>query len=349
MRMVVGTMTGTSMDGVDAVAVEIEGYGLEMQTTFHSIASSSLADIQEELQNLASQDSPQYDRALALRIGHITASTIQALNLQTIDLIALHGQTIYHKPPYSMQLIDPKPVISMFDCPILNDPRQADLALGGQGAPVTPLADWVMFRSVEQSTAVVNLGGFCNITLLPACCTIDDIKGFDLCCCNLILDTIARDRLHEPYDTYGQTACAGIVNDEFANWLISTLQTQHVEGRSLGTGDNIGHQVSQEGKHLSTADILATATYSIGEVISDCTKDVQRILLAGGGAYNVALQRAIAHHGLVDQSNVPLQAREAMAMAILGVLSIDGISITLPQVTGRQVTDALVGFVQASP
>ena len=349
MRMVVGTMTGTSMDAVDAVAVEIAGHGLAMQTSFHSMASTPIGEIQLELQELARQTTPQYDRKLALQVGKITANSIQKLNLPAIDLIALHGQTIYHKPPTSIQLLDPTPIIENFECTVLNDPRQADLTLGGQGAPITPLADWVMFRSIEQSTAIVNLGGFCNITLIPADCDIDEIKGCDVCCCNLILDAIARDRLDMPFDEGGELACQGTVDNEFASWLTPQLQTQHDSGYSLGTGDDLSNQVIQRSKNLQTSDLLATVIHAVGSVISSATHGMNRVLIAGGGAQNKALQNSIKHDGLIDDVGVPLQAREGMAMAILGALSIDGISITLSQITGRRTTTEVVGFVQASP
>lgn len=349
MRVVVGTMTGTSMDAVDAVTVEIVGHGLEMQTSFHSMASTPIGEIQNELKELSCQSMPQYDRDLALQVGQVTAKTIQKLNLTGIDLIALHGQTIYHKPPTSIQLIDPTPIIKQFECTVLNDPRQADLTLGGQGAPITPLADWVMFRSLKQSTAIVNLGGFCNITLIPADCEIDEIRGCDVCCCNLILDAIARDRLDTPFDEGGEHACNGTVDNEFASWLTYQLQTQQDSGQSLGTGDDLGTPVIQQGKHLQTSDLLATVTHAIGSVISNATNEFERVLIAGGGAQNKALQNSIKHDGLIDEAGVPLQAREGMAMAILGALSTDGISITLSQVTGRRESTDVVGFVQASP
>lgn len=349
MRTVVGTMTGTSMDGIDAVAVDIEGCGLEMQASFRSMASTSLGDVQGKLQELALQESPPYDRGLAMEVGQLTSLTIQKLNLPAIDLIALHGQTIYHKPPCSIQLIDPTPIIEQFNCTVLNDPRQADLTLGGQGAPITPLADWVMFRSAKQSIAIINLGGFCNVTFLSANCGVDEIQGCDICCCNLILNAIAKERLHVPFDEGGNCANSGTVDARLAAWLTGHLQTQVEQRRSLGSGDDLGLQVLLQGEHLQTSDLLATATHCIGSVISNAATEMDIVLLAGGGAQNKALLDCIKHDGLIDDTGVPLQAREGMAMAILGVLSNDGVSITLPQVTGRRESDDVVGFAQASP
>src|SRR5690606_34298498 len=89
------------------------------------------------------------------------------------DLVAVHGQTVHHEPPVSWQLVNPWPIAQYADCPVVTDLRGADLAAGGQGAPITPIADWLLFRDRRegaggrQTRVVVNLGGFCNITLLP--------------------------------------------------------------------------------------------------------------------------------------------------------------------------------------
>ena len=119
MRTVVGTMTGTSMDGVDAVAVNINGTALEMTASFISMRSKGLGPTQKILRKLTQGSGTQeeIDEA-ASALGRISKEAIEALQLLKIDLIALHGQTIFHQPPKSIQLIDVKPMTIAFDCDI---------------------------------------------------------------------------------------------------------------------------------------------------------------------------------------------------------------------------------------
>ena len=350
MRYVIGTMTGTSMDGIDAVAVSIEGCGLRIKPTFLQMSTESIEEIQEQLRGVAIGKSSEEElRALALELGKRSLNAIAKLKMSNVDLIALHGQTIFHEPPKSVQLLNASVIVNQFDCTVLTDPRAADLRLGGQGAPITPLADWVMFKDANLDTAIVNLGGFCNITLLPKNSQPKDISGFDLCCCNLLLDGIARNRLGTQYDTNGSCADEGTVDSNLFDQLKNKLELQRNENRSLGTGDDLSSWLLDQSKNIETADLLATVTAAIGSVIQETVCDSQRVLLAGGGIHNVPLKNAIGATQMTDAFGVPTQAREAMAMAILGALAIDGVSITLPQITGRAETGDVVGWAQASP
>ena len=161
MRTAVGTMTGTSKDGIDAVAVKIEGFGLSMKPSFVSISSVPYGSLRNRLHLLSYENRDASElQAAGNEIGMLTATAISNLGIDHIDLIALHGQTIYHEPPRSLQLLNPEPIVDRFNCTVLSDPRAADLQQGGQGAPITPLADWIMFREEKKSVGIVNLGGF---------------------------------------------------------------------------------------------------------------------------------------------------------------------------------------------
>lgn len=349
MRTFVGTMTGTSMDGVDAVAVAIDGRGLNMTASYLGMASCELGTLATLLRKLATGSRTNDDMTSAgTQLGSITADAIAQLQRTSIDAIALHGQTIFHAPPTSIQLMNPQPVIDAFSCTVLTDPRQADLRLGGQGAPITPLADWVMFRSETTPTAIVNLGGFCNVTYLPANCAPKQLQGFDVCCCNLLLNAIARERLGTEYDDGGAVASQGQVNEKVCDSLFAYLSEQSQENRSLGSKDDLGNEALLIGRQLSTEDLLASATKAIGTCIGGALS-AERVLLAGGGVHNKQLVASIPNDGTTEVAGVPTQAREAMAMAILGALALDGVSITLPHITQRDETTDVVGWVQANP
>jgi 1,6-anhydro-N-acetylmuramate kinase len=226
--------------------------------------------------------------------------------------------------------------------------RRADLAAGGPGAPITPLADWILFRGPE-SRAIVNLGGFVNVTLLPPEDHPDPrsaIHGRDVCACNHILDEIAREALRCDFDDGGACALRGRVDERRAADLALNLEVNVQAGRSLGTGDEdvagfwieMGLAAIRAGQ-LDAADLAATAAATIGRVVAAHTASCA-VYLGGGGARNGALVAAIAaaagapvRH--TDALGVAGGDREAAAMAILGALAQDGEPITLPQVTGR--------------
>ncbi|MBA3686500.1 MAG: anhydro-N-acetylmuramic acid kinase, partial [Planctomycetes bacterium] len=259
-----------------------------------------------------------------------------------LDLAAIHGQTVFHAPPLSWQLFTPAPVARALRCPVVHDLRAADLAHGGQGAPITPLADWILFRG-DETRAVVNLGGFCNITLLPADnaddAAIERIGGGDVCACNQVLDGIARARLGAPYDENGRAALAAAANPPLVRAFAAMLRAQSTARRSLGTGDElIAPLLAQSASHPA-AVVARSACAAIAETIGAACASAGRVVLAGGGVRNQALVvelRARVSGALCasDDLGIPAGFREAAEMAVLGALCQDGVPITLPQITG---------------
>ncbi len=358
-------MTGTSIDGLDAALVRLEGRGLALRAELVRQISAPLGRLAGPLRAAANGHPMTAGEfaMLAHDFGQFHADVITRLvsggGGRLLDFIAVHGQTIYHAPPISWQLIDPAPIEQGFECPVICDLRQADLAAGGQGAPITPLADWVMFRDAKRSCAIVNLGGFINITFLPrsdgraasssttASAELEKIHGRDLCACNHLLDAIARKAFGFAYDEGGRRAMSGIIRDDLVNSLFDVLQAQRKTQRSLGTGDEAFDWVDAHLHDCAPADLAACACTTLARFLAEEIESfgmdhfaIDEIILAGGGTKNLALtgkikQTSIQPARLSDEFGVPASIREAMAMAILGALRLDGIPITLPQVTGR--------------
>ncbi len=352
MRIAIGTMMGTSMDAVDAAAITIDGSGLAMQVAMVDYASLPLADLADALRPIAAGAGGGEGLLadLAMRIGRLHAEVIGSLDLPgPPDLVALHGQTLRHAPPLALHLIDPTPVGQLVDCPVLHDPRADDLALGGQGAPITPLADWVLFRDANRHTDVVNLGGYCNVTSIGPGASPQSTEGFDVCCCNLLLDAIARSSLDAPYDSGGAAALAGTVDHALCHDLYVRLDAQRTASRALADGDDCSSWLLGAGAHLGGPDLAATATAAIGRCIAAALGEGD-VLLAGGGSKNDALVEAIGRESTTTAARgVPPEARESVAMAVLGALSMDDVAITLPQVTGRRTDGQPPGFAQLRP
>jgi 1,6-anhydro-N-acetylmuramate kinase len=357
-RHVIGCMTGTSIDALDVALVAVEGTGLGMRARFIRGRSRPLGDLAPRLRRLAEQEPLAAGEiaGLARDFAMLHADVIRELMVEAgaaparPDLIAVHGQTVFHAPPVSWQLFNPAPLVEAIGAPVVFDLRAADLARGGQGAPITPLADWILFRHPLEIRAVVNLGGFCNLTVLPASpdgadagAAVGSIVGMDVCACNHLLDGVARRLLQQPYDDGGRAAVSGAVHTEALEDLTGVLASQRRSGRSLGTGDELTEWISRFRAHVSAADLAATACEGLGQTIARKLNESEhpphRVLLAGGGVHNAALVRALgdwcsAKVQRVDEHGVPAGYREAAEMAVLGALCQDRVPITLPAVTG---------------
>lgn len=341
-------MTGTSLDGLDMAAVRIAGEGLGMRCEVLGVESALLGELGGPLRALASGVAmPAFEIAeLALRFGQLHAETAKALahSVGGCDLCSAHGQTICHAPPVSWQLLNPWPIARALGCPVVTDLRGADLANGGQGAPLTPIADWVLFRDPSEDRAIVNLGGFCNCTLLPAGCGVEAVRGFDVCACNQVIDAAARAGIGAPYDGGGTAALNGSIHDAALNELVGALNAQSEAERSLGTGDEAWRWVEHWRPKLIGDDLCATAVAGVACVIAHALSRMEfgansKVALAGGGAHNAALAqeiRARSKHTIdtTEQMGVHPDAREAVCFAVLGALCQDGVEIALQSVTG---------------
>jgi 1,6-anhydro-N-acetylmuramate kinase len=356
-RSIVGVMTGTSLDGLDGVLARVTGSALDMRISVERHAALPFGPLEQSLRDAAGQralPAGAFAR-LGRDLGALHVDLIGTLlrGHEPIDCIALHGQTIFHEPPLSWQIVNPHIIAQRFDVPVVSDLRQADLAAGGEGAPLTPITDWVMFRHAERRRAVINLGGFCNVTVLPAGlapAALEHVDGFDVCACNHVLDEVARRCLGAPYDTGGRAAQSGSADDSLRSSLLERLTGQRRENRSLGTADALHEWVAAHEHAVPPADLAASGAAAIADCIAAAIErlDVEEAIVAGGGCRNAALLDRIGRRaGLPvitsDDLGVPVAAREAAAIAVLGALCADGVPITLARVTGRTGPTAVAG------
>ncbi len=341
-RLAIGMMTGTSIDALDAALVRFSGHGLDLRAELVRASSTPLGPLAVGLRELATgsaKDAREIAR-LALAFGQLHADAALELagdELGELELICAHGQTVFHDPPASWQLLNAHPIAVRTGVPVVWDLRQADLALGGCGAPITPLADRILFADVQEPWAVVNLGGFCNITT----CTDGTIAGRDLCACNQLLDELARELLNRSFDTDGASALRGWAQNDVVDDLAQRLEAQSRSGRSLGTGDELAEWARRaHDLEYSPEDILASACAAIAGVIAANIDDAETVVLAGGGVRNAALAGALdkkirGRTISADELGIPVEHRESMAMATLGLLCADRVPITIERVTGR--------------
>jgi len=353
-------MTGTSLDGLDVALAQIEGCGLSMSAECRGMVSRPLGALADELGGFASGEQAsalRYARA-GRQLGELYADAVAELckdflpEGKDLDFVAAHGQTIAHAPSdgLSWQLFDPWPIVRRLRVPVCYDLRQADLIAGGQGAPVTPLSDWILYRRSDRDQVVVNLGGICNITFMPGGCDVNQVQAEDIGPCNLLIDAVVRSAFPElQYDQGGALGAAGngssVVYDALRNGseFFDRPRPRTAGHEEFGQGW-VQRLLVDTG--LSGRDAVASATEAVAQLIADYVSGLGNgleVVLAGGGTKNRFLVETIgakltdrAHVVISDSAGIPASAREAMGFAVLGALSRDGLPITLPQVTGAR-------------
>lgn len=341
-RLVFGAMTGTSLDGIDVAAVE---WSVGERPRLLAHGSGGLGACAEPLGALARGEALTAAEVCAAAAGLSAVHVERFVELRDRvgrpDLVAVHGQTVFHRPPHSWQLIEPWAIARAMEAPVVSDLRSADLACGGEGAPITPASDLVWFGNEAEARVVLNLGGFANATVLPAGGRGEEVRGYDLCACNQVLNAVARAALGASFDEGGGAAMRGRLNDDAGGELVSMLRAQSSSRRSLGSGDEAAEWVGRWSE-LDGADLAATAVGAIAEVIAERinAEDAARVVCAGGGVRNAAMMGALTRMcsaGVCasDAFGMPIEAREAAAVATLGAMAADGRSITLKSVTGR--------------
>ncbi|MCC5824216.1 MAG: anhydro-N-acetylmuramic acid kinase [Phycisphaerales bacterium] len=355
-RLAIGCMSGTSLDGIDAVLIRAAGEGLGLRDVSVLGGASVPLSSRGTLVRLAGGEPVTASdiAAAAHALGEDHAALCRALCDQTgvrrPEVACVHGQTVWHRPPAGWQLLNPWPVARELGCAVVYDLRGADLAGGGQGAPLTPLADWVLFRDDQADRVIVNLGGFCNATCLPAGCTPEGVRAADLCACNQVLDAAARAGIGEDYDPDGARAARGTPDRGAVEALRAALDAQTAAGRSLGSGDEARGWIETWAVRLRGEDLLASACAGVGGAIGAGIGRIGQgeVYLAGGSARNRTLVGAIADALgqtvlRTDDLGVPVSWREAACFGVLGLLAADGVEIALSGVTGRAGTIPLSG------
>jgi len=341
LRKVVGCMTGTSMDGLDVCLMQIDGHGFEMKVKILAHGSFGLEAFREQFQKISNSQVIELSSYLqtALDFGSFHATSISSvIKKQKVDLICVHGQTLYHKPPLSLQLMNPYPIASKLEVPVVYDLRGMDLACGGEGAPITPIADQILYQ-IKQPTAILNFGGFSNYTFIQSKDSKLVVLGGDICACNLFLNQLSKILFNKPFDEDGRFALKGNLNLTLYHFVVNILSAQAERKKSLGTNDDGINEILNRATKIPPEDVLRTVCSAIAEVISQKINFAEMIIVAGGGSNNRCLMVELANKckGKIKASQelgVPAEVREAACFAILGALSQDKIPITIPSITG---------------
>ena len=367
-RLVVGLMSGTSADGIDAVLTRITGSGTSTQVEqlgFYFLPFDS--DTRRAILEICGGEHGGTREVclLGTHLGRLYAQAVQELlritGTEKVDLIGNHGQTVYHIPeemPYlnttirgTLQIGDPSYLAEAFGCPVVSDFRIRDMAAGGLGAPLVPYTEFLLYRSETEDVALQNIGGIRNITLLPAGCALEEVTAFDTGPGNMIMDALVM-KITEGamgYDDGGRLAASGKVIPELLKWMLDDpyldRQPPKTTGREYYGADYVERLLSVG--DYSLVDVLATATDFTAQTIALSLRRFaprlpQRLVVAGGGSRNPTLlqflQNALPEVQVQTQEDLGMDsdAKEAVAFAILANEALFGICNNAPSATGAK-------------
>lgn len=368
-HLVVGLMTGTSADGIDAALVRLNG-DAEANPTLIAYQETPLeADLREDILELASAESVtperlmRVDAALGERYAAVVLELIERAGVAAadVDAIGAHGQTIRHVPrergygsALTMQIGSAAVLAERTGIPVVSDFRRRDTAAGGEGAPLVPLVDWWLFRSSDESRVLLNIGGIANLTYLPKGGELDQVLAFDTGPGNAVIDALVAIETGgaERYDAGGGRAAGGTPNEALLEELLADPFFDLVPPRSTGR-ERFGRAYAEKlmtlasAMGLSEADLLASATEltaaSIERSITRFVRPngpVDAVYASGGGTSNAALMTALARRlapaRVVPLSNlgVPPEAKEALAFALLAHRTLCGLPGNVVRATG---------------
>ncbi len=363
---VIGLISGTSMDAIDAAVVDLAREGEKLQAQLKTFVAlpyppSTRAALDAVLDKACSAATLA---SLDVAVGEAFAAAANLALEESdtgADLIGSHGQTLCHQPrpdaasglyASTLQIGEPAVIAQRTGLTTIADFRVADVACGGQGAPLVSFVDYALLRSSTESRAALNIGGIANLTLLPAGCDASQVIAFDTGPGNMLIDLAVTMLFPDGagYDRNGQIAARGKANDALLAWLLANDFFGRRPPKTAGReqfGPAFLTKVMEKARALGCApeDIVATLTELTGRTIADALPSgYQRIIAAGGGVHNRAiigvLQRNLSHRdpapGLVtaDEFGLPVDAKEAMAFAVLAYETIHGRPGNLPHATG---------------
>ena len=366
--LVLGLMSGTSADGVDAVLARFAG--APRHPRWQLIQHAFIAYDDSLRARLISVGQGQAITAAEVLELAEACTEAQALAARACDpqgmaaLVGCHGQTLWHQPPAeaqrgsSWQLLQGPLLAALLQRPVIFDFRAADLALGGQGAPLVPAADAALLPAIGGWRGLLNLGGIANLTLLPPACGPDRqaaVLGWDCGPANTLLDLASAHFSNgsERFDANGQWAAQGIADEALIQqWLQEPYLQQRAPkstGRELfGQADlerRLNDLRTNRQQPLSAADALATLTaFTAAAVAQDLARApaLVELVVAGGGARNATLMTQLRQRcrglqlRLLSELGIADDAREALAFALLAWWHQRGVSGALPSVTGAR-------------
>lgn len=360
----VGLMSGTSLDGVDAILVEIindKYYPLKFITLpydeqFKKRILRNLSDETAKLSEISS---------LNFELGYKFVDAINLLLKGTnykyndISFVASHGQTIWHDPngckcsgaiPSTLQIGEPSVISYETGIKTISNFRTMDVAAGGEGAPLVPYSEYLLYRDDNKNIVLQNIGGISNLTYLPKNCAIDDVVSFDTGPGNIMIDYFMNKYYHKQYDNNGEIASSGKIINELLEYLkgdqFFKIKPPKSTGREQYSVEYMEYlsdmfDLNQRKKE----DVICTLTYytaySIAYHYLHYLKDIDLVVISGGGSHNDYILKALKQLTKLkiitgEEFGIDSDSKEALAFVVLGKRTLDGLPGNLKSVTGAK-------------
>ncbi|HZP02012.1 MAG TPA: anhydro-N-acetylmuramic acid kinase [Terriglobia bacterium] len=372
-RLAVGLMSGTSVDGIDAALVQISGLAEIPRVRLRSFLTTGYPpDVRNRVMHAASGEplTAQEVSQLNFLLGELFAEAVLGVcrrgrvSPKRLSIIGSHGQTIYHqgRPTQesgwniasTLQIGEPAVIAARVGRPVVADFRSADIAAGGQGAPLVPMVDYLLMKHPRKGTVALNIGGIANITVVPPGARPGEVFGFDTGPGNMVMDSLVRHFTggRESYDPGGRRASRGSVIEGILREALVFPFFAQSPPRSAGReqfGKVFIEQYFLSWPRLRFEDALRTALELTVKTIAVALIrfvfprfQMHRLVVSGGGVHNRLLTRRLRellpqlsfHRS--DQFGLPVDAKEAMAFAVLADRTLQGLPGNLPSVTGAR-------------
>lgn len=388
-RRVVGLMSGTSVDGIDAAVVEIGGTDEAPEVRLVAFEDRPWPEeVRKQIFPLFRPETATVDKIgyMNFLMGEIYAQSVVSvvekagLTLADIDLIGSHGQTIWHAPEvcgkdgfpvsFTVQIGEGSVIAARTGVPTVSDFRVADMAVGGQGAPLVPFSEYLLYRRPGETILLQNIGGIGNMTVLPGDEGPEAVYAFDTGPGNMIIDAVvsALTGGEKTYDASGAMASEGKVDQELLAMLQQdpyySMPLPKTTGRELFGVQYVEKILDYRREHgLSDADLLATVTDLTAWSIVDAyaryvlpKRQATELVVGGGGSYNATLlgflRERFAPYGVKVRTQEDLgwssDAKEAVAFAIMADCCVREKPNVLPSVTGARAA-AIMGKISLPP
>ncbi len=367
MCYVVGLMSGTSLDGVDAALVEINGFSENTKVNLIEFIELPIDDnLKQRIKNACDINCSNVEDICSLNfeLGYLFSQAVKEVcnkanfPLTKLDYIGSHGQTIFHIPKSNnklfkstLQIGEPAVIAYETGTMVVSNFRVMDMAAGGQGAPLVPYTEYLLYKS-DKNRCLQNIGGIGNVTVIAANCKLEDVFAFDTGPGNMIINELVKLTKGVEYDKDGYFASCGMVQQSILNELMDidyiSQKPPKTTGREL-FGLQFTKSFYNKYKDFKEDDLIATVTQYTAESIVKNYKDfimpklkIDEVILSGGGSYNKTLVSMI--RTLLPDTKVLLQediglnssAKEAIAFAILANETINKIPSNVPSATGAK-------------
>lgn len=364
-ELYIGLMSGTSMDGIDAALCEFSGKRFVRVRALHSVPypaalRDELLPLSREMQPLTLERYAQLDHAVGEAFAGAALGLLKRARVSAAKVrgAGSHGQTVFHDPvgvKSSLQLGDPSLIAARTGVTVVADFRRADVARGGQGAPLVPAFHRAVMGSEKERRCVVNIGGIANVTLLAGAKT----GGFDTGPGNALMDEWNETQRGEPLDAGGRWAQSGKLVPRLLDAWLADPYFEAAPPKSTGRGYfnlDWARRRHTAFTRAAPADVQRTlcelTARTIADAISRHACGTQRVLVCGGGAHNTFLLARLREMTRVkvettETAGIAPQAVEAAAFAWLAMRTLKGLTGSLPAVTGAKKAAVLGGIYKS--